>query len=296
MASSPGGLLAEPFLWACLGAFLAGAAATQALGAWRAPSRRGARLSRSALLLGLALLCLTGLLVLAGAPRARAALGSGLVPCSAVALALGALSGARPLALGLPLLVLAAVPLVLLRLGLEGWLPLRPPAGEGARAVEIARLLPYEVDATRARVQLELIERDSVPVAQDLVLGAAAVSLRLESLALAGPLRLAAVLVLPERRKPAYGEGEDGPARFYRVVGLGGMDFARPRYATLLDALLPPPAEGAEGSSALFGLARRDARSSPAAPLSALRPLAFSLSADGAAVEAADSSSRAAAP
>jgi hypothetical protein len=290
-------LLVDPFLWAGLTALFAGLAGGQGLRAFAAPAKgrvkairlRSRRIARAVAHLSLAILAAAALFVLAD-KAALAAAWAGpraiLLAWSALALVLGLCAGFRPLLLGLPLASLVGLALGLLRMGLEGWIPLR---FSGNAAVEIASLLPYEVGPASFRGQLELPERDSVPVAQDVGLASSAAALRVESLEREEPRRLAARLALSKARAAASPSATS--EYFYRVVGLAapgvaGEAFATPRYARVLDAVLPLPAgQGLEPAGAiaraqaLFGLAERMRRTSSAAPLVALEPLSFRLDA-----------------
>ena len=300
MASS---LVADPYLWAGGSAFFAGLALGQGARALFGPSARflfGSRKAGSSLLrsrriaratayLSLAILAAAGLFVLADKAGLGAAWGAerpALLAWAALALVGGGLAGFGPLVLGLPLAILAGLAFGLLRLGLEGWIPLRS-AGSGR--VEVARLFPYEVGPAFFRGQLELPERDSVPVAQELSLGSASAAPRLEGLELRGPLRLAALMALPKARSASTASAID--LAFYRVVGLaapGAKDliFPGPRHAGILDALLPLPEGGGLASSGApaeaafpLGLVSRTRRTSAAASLVALETLAFELDA-----------------
>jgi hypothetical protein len=306
-------MVSDPYLWAfaaCLLASLGSGQALRALASIRdaglaAARRRQGRVARALALLSLAILSVAGLLVFADKAAALSALSSATPYWFAGFVCLcGLFAGFRPWALGLPLAGLVGLAVLLLSLALEGWLPLRPSAAAQSDGMEIARLLPYEVGADSFRGQLELPERDSVPVAQDLGLASSSVSLRVECLELGGPLRLAAELAAvlsPESRAGAKaGPAAFAPAaRFYRVVGLAApsagrsspapsLDFAKPARIALLDSVLALPASGGlepgappASSSFLFGLASRTRRSSPAAQLLALEPVLFLLSADG---------------
>jgi hypothetical protein len=290
-------LWADPFLWASAATAFAGLASGQALRALvpsrRAPAsssrRRSRRFARAIAFLSLGILAAATLLVLAdkGALADALAPGGGLLPCAAAFSALGLLAGFSPLGLGLPLSGLCLVVLVLVRLALAGWLPFRQPAASpSGPAFEIARLLPYEAGAASFRGQIELPERDSVPVAQEAALASGSAGLMAETLALKGPLRLAARIAMPRARSAAF-----ATTRLYRVSGLYGergtsQDFPAPRNAGLLDAVLPlGAAEGPASSSAgLFGLALRLRVSSPAVPLVALQPVSFRLAEDGSSI------------
>jgi len=293
MASS---LAADPFAWAFIAALFSGIAAGQCLRAFAAAGRgrgdalrlRSRRIARAIAYLSLAILAAAALFVLAdkGALASAWASPAILLGWAALVLAFGLCAGTRPLLLGLPLAVIAGAALVLVRLSLEGWLPLRSAA---APKVEIARLLPYEVGASSFRGQLELPERDSVPVAQEVGFAASSAALRVEGIELKEPLRLAACIVLPGARGAAA--AYTTTLSLYRVVGLAapgvtGNAFATPRWVGLLDAALPLRAgEGLESglpparARALFGLAERTRRTSAAAPLVALDALVFDLDA-----------------
>lgn len=298
---------ADPFLWALLAALSGGLAAGQALRAFlplggeQEPllRKRPARLSRSIALFAVALLAVSALLIFADKTSlASEFTTAALIPWPCVAAALGFLAGLRPLALGLPILGLSLLALGFLALCLQGWLPFRAAVSE---SFEVAHLLPYSADPAGFRGQLELPERDSVPVAQDLALSTNAVCLRVECLAFSGPLRLAASIVAPggsslgEALPSAdpFALGESAIAAFspvlrlYRVVGIASPDgraslsFARPQHAAFLDAVLGLGVDAARPTSTFFGLAVRSARSSAPAHLLALEPVTFFLTADG---------------
>ncbi len=277
---------ASPYLWATAASAFAGLAAGQASraflvireGATRAARRRSARIARAIAFLSLGILALAGLLVLSdlAAPR------TGLLPFAALAFAIALLAGLRPLALGAPLGLTCAAVLCGLGLALSGWLSLGE-ATEGSPH-EVASLLPYEVGPSSFRGHLELPERDSVPVAQELGLGAAELALSVECLSLAGPLAFLGDLALAFT-KPSVA----GTLRLYRVVGIsapGGpsLSFPVPAYIRLLDLVLPlspgagsEPGGSAASSSGLFGLASRFRLTSPPAHLVALEPVSYSL-------------------
>jgi hypothetical protein len=287
----------DPFSWAGAAALLLGLAAGQALGAALGAGRgraagkrpRPGRIARAIALLSLAILSVAALLVFADKTALGLALsrGGALAPFCAAALCLGFLAGLHPLVLGLPLAALALLGLGGLRLGLEGWLPLRPGSGE---AVEIARLLPFEVGPASFRGQLESPARGTASVTRELSLASASVCLGVQSLEFRGPLRLAGGLVRPGAASGAF----PSALRFYRIAGLaapGGprLDFAAPPHARLLDAALPPPSIGLPGPdgegvsrSGFLGLVLRRSLWSPAAALAAFEPAVYSLSVDGA--------------
>lgn len=309
-------LVADPFLWALLTALAFGLAAGQGLRAFLPLpmggaaflQKRSARVARSIAVLALSCLDFACLLIFADKASLASELSSGaavpLLPWACAAAILGLLAGFRPFVLGLPLLGLSLLALGFLSLCLQGWLPNR--ASEGG-SFAVAHLLPYSVASTGFRGQLELPERDSVPVAQDLSLSTTSVSLRVESLALAGPLRFAASIVSlgkvpsgvisPRPSDPSTADAEAGPRfssvlRYYRVVGIVSPDgrsslvFSRPRHAALLDAVIGLGLGPDPSASALFGLASRSARSSSPVQLFALEPVDFFLSADGSELEA----------
>jgi hypothetical protein len=283
---------ANPYLWATAASAFAGLAAGQALRAFivvregtaRAARRRPSRIARAIAFLSLGILALAGLLVLSdkSAPR------MGLVPFAALAFLLSLLSGFRPLVLGAPLALACAASLGAIGLALFGWLSLRPPATTQGSSYEVASLLPYEVGASSFRGHLELPERDSVPVAQEVGLGAAELAVSVESLALAGPLAFLGDLALA-----SVPPSHTGTLRLYRVVGIsapGGLSqsFPVPAYIRLLDFVLPlPPGAGTEpGRSAalrsgLLGLASRSRLTSPSVRLVALQPVSYSLIVEG---------------
>jgi len=289
---------ADPFLWAALAALFVGLAAGLVLRALRRSRRRGdadrrrrsARFARAIAYLSLGILALAALFVLADKDGLSAIRKEGspvLLAWCALILLLGVCAGRNPLAFGLPIACLALAALGFLRLTIEGWLPIRPSS---ASSLVIARLLPYEVGTAAFRGQLELPERDSVPVVQELGLASNSVGLRVECLELKEPFRLAACLVSPKARAASADYSET--LMLYRVVGLAlpgdshsGLDFKGPSHLRFLDALIPlspalgfepgsPPAQGRR----FFGLAERTRRTSPCGTLAALEPLSFALS------------------
>lgn len=317
------GAKADPFLWASLAALCLGLAAGQAgrallplrLGREGFFDKRPARASRAIFFLGLSLLFGAALLVFADKAALASDMAAGFVlvaessgaslflPWLCLVVLLSCLAGLRPLALGLPLLGISLLLPLLLGLALAGWLPLRPgPAiARPTDSFPVARLLPYEVGERSFRGQLELPERDSVPVVQDVALSANAAALSVDSLAFSGPLRLAALLASPAARSSlrlasssdadaspnATGASAFSPVlRLYRVAGLSSPDgasslsFREPGGTALLALLLPSPS-GSGTRSALLGLASRSRATSRASALVALEPVSFSLSADG---------------
>jgi hypothetical protein len=293
-AGAPGFWWAQdPSLWVGLAALFAGIAVGQALRAFisireprvRSLGARSARIARAIAFLSLGLLAFTGLLIFADkgaietAMNAPFAGGAFLLPWACVAAALGLLAGFRPLALGLPIIALAAGSCVLLSLCLAGWLPFHAASGEGYR---IARLMPYEVGASSFRGQLETAERDSVPVLQELSLDSSSVSLVAESLELVGPLGFAAKVLASAGRISYAARGSyEASARFYRIVGLGAPGgperaFAPPPSLGVLDAVLT-----AGGTRAIFGLVKRTRCASEPIALAALEPVHFSIDAEG---------------
>ena len=187
-----GGILADPCLWIAAAALLAGLGAGQLLRAFRGGGRHGrperlraGRISRSIASLSLGILALTGLFVLADKGALSRVIADGALPWTAALFCAALAAGYRPLSVGLPLALVAAAAIATVRLGLEGWLPIRHAAADGS--MEIARLLPYEVGASSFRGQLELPERDSVPVFQDIRLASSSVGLLAEVVELKGP-------------------------------------------------------------------------------------------------------------
>jgi hypothetical protein len=290
MLSDPKGIWADPYLWASAAAVFAGLAAGQAAralifargGESRTTRRRSRRIARATSFLSLGILAFAALLVFAD----KTALGPELILWVALIAVLAVAAGCRPLSAGLPLVFVALAALAMLRLSLEGWLPLRPAAA-GA-SVKIAALLAYDVGPSSFRGHLELPVRDSVPIAQELGLASSSAALSVESLELWGPLGFAVSIAAPQAR-PDFAP----MTRFYRIVGVaapGGIfqKFASPVHVLFLDAVLPLPAAagiepggGAVSRQAVFGLARRSRRTSAAAPLIALEPLSFGLDEDG---------------
>jgi hypothetical protein len=289
--------VADPYLWASAAALFIGLAFGQATRAAlpgllrraRAARSRSGRISRAIAFLSLGILGVAALLVFADKSALSAALGQGgiLLPWAGVVAAAALLAGRRPLAAGLPLALLVLAALGLLRLGLEGWLPLRPAAA-GA-PVRLAVLLPYEVGPSSFRGHLELQARDSVPVAQELGLASSAAALSVESLELSGPLNLAAGMA-GRMASPNF----EPRASFYRIVGIAGsggayLGFAAPAHVRMIDLFLPLAADSgiqpggeAVAKAAFFGQARRSRQTSPSAPLAALEPLSFSIDEKGA--------------
>jgi hypothetical protein len=295
----------SPYLWASVAALFLGLSCGQALRAFvrvgEAPAtaarRRPRRIALAITYLSLGILALVGLLVLSyRSPAQSGGLrdavergGAGIVWAVAMGL-LCLLAGFRPIVLGAPVAALFAAVAGLVALGLEGWLPLRP-AAEGP--VEIARFLPFEVGPGSSRGQLELSLRDSLPVVQALSLSSASLSVAAESIGLSGPLGFLADLVRPA--KPARASTAASELRrFYRLAGLVEPGaairlFPAAGHPRLLDALLPPIAEGlglepggeTAKSSGIFRLAERRRSASPAAPLLALEPVSFGLREDG---------------
>jgi len=287
------GIFADPYFWTSAAALFLGLAAGQgikACGGGSGRGRRGRRIARALCFLSLAILGLAGFLVLAdGAAFFRTGLFGGQAPAllawAALIAALSCLAGLRPLAAGLPIAVLGLAVFVFSRLALEGWAPLRPLGGAPAR---IASFLPYGIAPSAVRGHLELFNRDSAPIAQDLALDGSGISLSVECLFFAGPLGFLAELATPQESPPPTSPTPRvDPRRFFRVVGVnspggGTQSFATPAHVALIDTLLPLPAGAgthAEGASrsALFGLARRSRQSSEAAALVALEPLIFTL-------------------
>ena len=281
-------LASSAYLWISATGLFMGLAAGQGLkalvstgeGFLRARRRRPGRQARAIAFLSLGILSLAGLLVL---PPKPLSLAIGEAACWAILVfLLAGLAGFRPLAAGLPLAALCIAGLMLARLALEGWLPLRPVAAGSPYLV--ASLLPYEVGPSSFRGHLELPERDSVPVAQEVGLGAALAAVSVESLALSGPLAFLGDLALV----PAPANADS--LRLYRVVGIaapGGLSqsFPVPSHILYLDRILPlPPGAGAEPGGeaaslfAFFGLASRSRLTSPPKPLIALEPVTFSVS------------------
>jgi len=265
----------DPFLWAALAALFLGLAAGQALrGALKrggAAGRRKAasRWARSFAFAALAVLSATALLVL---PAKSSLLEPSLPWTAAAAFPLGFLAGLWPLAAGIPAALLVSGALFLARASLAGWVPFRGPG-------PVASLLPFERGAegqlpAACRAELELAERDSMPVAQELLIESDAAGLTVEGLVLRGPAALAAKLTR-------------GASRFYRVAGLAtrpgpGPSFAaRPGILDRIAALDPaegwePGAPAAERASPGELLVRRRS-TSRLAPLLVLEPVRFDL-------------------
>jgi hypothetical protein len=267
----------DPYLWSALAALLLGLALGQAIRWIATPRRAGieARVrrerssARALALVGLALLPATALLVF---PAKASLQGAALPAWAAAVLAAGLLAGLWPRAAGLPMAAVALGAFLFLDAGLAGWLPFSGPG-------PVASLLPYEASGGAAgaasfRGELELAERDSVPVVQEIGMASADAALAVESLDLSGPLGLAALL--------AKGEG-----RFYRVVGLVGSGAAPelfPPPSGLLGRLAPlGPGEGLEPGAAperrlaLLGFFERRRSTSPSSSIVALEPLRFAL-------------------
>jgi len=264
----------DPYLWAALAALLAGLALGQALrwlasprGPGKAGRRRAGRSARALAFLALALLPATGLLVF----PPKAALLEPLLPWSALAaFALGVLAGTWPRAAGAPIASLCLAAFLLLRSGLGGWIAFRGPR-------EVATLLPYELakgGKPSFRGDLELAERDSVPVAQEVSLDSGAAALAVESLEFEGPIGLAAYLAREGRS-------------FYRVVALVGESGSRldfPPASALLDRLAAldagaglSPGGPPDSAEALRGMLSRRRSTSDLARLELLEPARFML-------------------
>ncbi|MGA2546717.1 MAG: hypothetical protein ABSF43_09230 [Rectinemataceae bacterium] len=296
------GFWANPYLWTSAAAVFFGLAAGQAARAFlpareggvRAVRRISRRLARAIAFLSLGILAMAALLVLADKTALVAEITRGgivpgaglLLPWAGFIAVLALVAGLRPLEAGLPLVCVALALLVLVRLALEGWLPLGPPRADGY--LEIAKFLPYEVGSSSFRGHLELPERDSVSVTQELGLASSSIAISVESLEFVGPLAFVveAVGAFP-RTKAAEA------LRFYRVVGIaapGGIvqAFALPAHVRLLDALLPLPADAGRepggptvSGGAVFGLAHRSRLTSSATPLAAMQSLSFGLNEEG---------------
>jgi hypothetical protein len=267
----------DPYLWAALAAIFAGLAAGQALrnafarGRADKRKRRAGRWARVSALAAIAVLSATGLLVL---PAKSSLLEQALPWTAAAALALGFLAGRWPLAAGIPEAALALGAILLVRTALAGWVPFR---GAGP----VASLLPFERSDTASgrasyRAELELAERDSIPVAQEVLIDSAAAGLVAESLVLSGPAGLAAKLTR-------------GASRFYRVVAIAVSDGLGPRFSAppgIFDRIaalgpedgLEPGAPAAE-RAALRDLFIRRRATTTLAPLFVLEPVRFGLDA-----------------
>jgi hypothetical protein len=292
-----GGAWTDPYLWAALAALFVGLAAGQVLRAFLRSRRRGdvdrrrraARFARAIAYLSLGILALAALFVLAdksGLSEALIAGRSVLIASCAMFFVLGLCAGLAPLLLGLPIACLAFAALGFLRFALAGWLPIRSDSGS---SLLIARLLPYEVGPSSFKGQLELLERDSLPVVQDLGFASSSVGIRVECIELKEPLRIAACIASPKVR--AASKAYAGTLRLYRIDGLvaqgdasPGLDFKRPLHFRLLDAVLPlpsgeglAPAFSPARAQALFGLAERTRRTSLFGSLALLQPLSFEL-------------------
>jgi hypothetical protein len=296
------GIFADPYLWAAAGAAFVGLAAGQALrgfvsvreGSLRHRRRRPLRVARAIALLSLGILCLAALLVLADRASLAEGLARGLiVPWAALTGLMAFVAGFMPIAVGLPIAGLCLAILGFASLSLEGWLPYRSSSGS---PVEAARILPYEVGPASFRGQIEMTERDSVPIVQEMSVAAPSVGLCVEGLSLDGPLGFIADLVHP--RRPIIGAAaargvptvsKPAKLRLYRIVGLvspGGASwfFPNPPHLDFLEALLPLPADSGLAPAAplaersvLFGLATRTRAASPAVSLLALEPVVFGL-------------------
>lgn len=289
----------NPYLWSALASLFLGLALGQCLrwlipgrGNARVPTRRGPPgLARATSFLALAILALAGFLVFSYKAEglSSGALAVGLVAWSLAIALLALLVGSRPLVFGLPVAFLGVAVIVAFGFCLQGWLPLRIADGG---SLEIGRILPYEVGPASFRGQLEMHERDSVPIVQELSLASDSIGVCVESLDLEGPLAFLADLILSSRRTPPAAPMEK-TLRLYRIAGLvapGGvvLQFASPARVRILDALLPlsenrgfEPGGASEARSALFGLAQRRRASSTTSVLVALQPLRFFISSDG---------------
>ncbi len=285
-----GGAMGDPYLWSALAALFLGLALGQALrwasrflGSGPARARGPARSARALAFAALALLPAAALLVY---PSKASLADPELAYWTASVLGLGALAGFWPRAAGIPLAAALAAALAVLGSGLSGWVEFGGPG-------PLASLLPYEVlrpedgalgDAVSGargsfRGELELAERDSVPIAQSLAMASAEVAVAVESIELGGPLRLAAAIA---------GRGPGG--RFYRVVGLVAPGAERalfPGASALLDPVAPlapelgfEPGAPAARAEALLGFFLRRRGSSEGARLVSLEPARFSLDAE----------------
>lgn len=313
---------ADPYLWASLASLFFGLALGQGakslLRGRESPaartSRKPRRIARATTFLALSILAVAGLLVFTKAVSANA-LDTALIAWAASIAVLAALVGLRPLACGAPIALLSAAVLALIGLVTEGWLPLGP--GSGATfspttglgptaglaaatsvdsatgpAVEIARLLPYEVGSDYSRGQLTLTSRRdaSSSLPQETSLASSSVGLCAESLKLRDPLGFLAKLFVPTVYSASV---ESGPRLIlYRVVGLvapGGLlqGIPAPPRLAILERLAPLPADigfdpggKAAAESALLGLAERRRITSPSVALVALQPVHFAMTAD----------------
>jgi hypothetical protein len=301
-AAGISGFGANPYLWVSAAAAFIGLAAGQTAHAFlpvRADEAKSARrksgsLARAIAFLSLGILAMAALLVLADKTAlAQEFARGGVVPgvgvlllWAAVVVVLAAVAGLRPLAAGLPIVCILLALLVLARVALEGWLPLRPATAEGY--LKIARFLPYEAGPSFSRGHLELSAGGSVSATQEFGLASGSIAVSVELLDFVGPL---AFLADVAGASPSAAAGE--VSRFYRIVGIaapGGVVqvVAAPAHVRLLDAVLPlaagaglDPGGRTVSSGAVFGLARRSRLTSPAAPLAALQPLSFGLSEEG---------------
>ena len=299
--STASGLWREPYLWASATTLLIGLAVGQVARALfldrrrdaRSARRKGRRIARAVAFLSFGILALAALLILADKGALVAGISRGgaswipgsLVLWAGIIAGLGIIAGMWPIKAGLPVLAVTLAGLVLLHLGIEGWLPLRPTAGGPAK---IAELRPYEVAASSFRGHLELLERDSVPVTQELGLASNSVAISIESLKLKGPLAFLARLVLP-----SIGNRDVSASRYYHLIGIaapGGLaqTFTVPVYIRFFDTLLPlsdgagrEPGSTAVSRDGIFGLAQRMRQTSGATSLVALQPISFGLSEEG---------------
>ena len=120
---------ADPYLWSMARPSSPASPEGRVSAPFGDPRRRPRRIARAIAYLSLGILALTALFVFADKAALAEAWAGALLPSSLGALALGLCAGSLPLILGLPLAGIVLAALVLLNLGLEGWLPLRPGAG-----------------------------------------------------------------------------------------------------------------------------------------------------------------------
>jgi hypothetical protein len=284
-----GAAIRDPYLWSALAAAFLGLALGQAIRwlisyprfaahrAGRADSKRAHRSARALVFFSRAMLAAAALLVF---PQKASLFEGALRPWAASLLVLGTLAGVWPRAAGLPVAVLLAAAVLALDLGLSGWLVFHGPG-------PVATLLPFELTVPAGtgsdgaaprgasfRGELELAERDSVPVVQKVEMGTSEAALAVESLEFRGPAGFVASLLRSGRR-------------FYRLVGLVGPDLPPLRFppaSGLLGRLaaLGPDAGFAAGAppverEALFGSFIRRRSSSASVTLVALEPVRYAL-------------------
>jgi len=281
-------IASDPYLWIGGGALFLGVAVGQSARAFfpgrrrsgKPGRRKSRRIARAVAFLSLALLFATGLLVVPPKDSLDPAVLTleALGPYAAALGLGGALIGFLPLACGLPLAAVAAAGLFALRAGLGGWTPYR---GAGT----VARLLPYEVEASSFRGELEVAGPGAAAGSRPVSTASGSASICVDELELSGPLGLLASMFGPGSSQGRY----ESTRRLYRVAALVSSGaspvFLEPPARLLwIDAILPltegvglEPGGAMARSEALGALAVRVRSSGPARPLAALEPVYFDL-------------------